>query len=517
MTRVRRQRRTILLPLLFSLAMVACLATAAPSGATPSGRGNWVQQAPTTSPPARSGATMAFDAEIEKVVLFGGYGASGPLADTWTYDGTEWTQLSPTTSPLPRSGASMVYDPTIGDLVLFGGYSEGSVSNETWTFDGTEWTKRSPATSPPAREGGSMAYDPTIGKAVLIGGFKLGTLLNETWTYDGTEWTELSPATSPPVRYGGSMEYDPDTGDTVLFGGIGSGTILKDTWTFNGTEWTHRSPASSPSARTFATMSFDSATGNLVLFGGYGEGTSRNDTWTWDGTTWTQRSPTTKPPGRENAEMAYDPAITEIVLFGGYHGSSLNDTWTYEPVPDPPGATISSPANGAVFVVGQSVSTSFGCAAGAGGPAVKSCTDSNGSTTGTGALDTSALGAHTYSVTAVAENSETGKASINYTVIQAPAPPPPTSFPPPTVRISHRSRAADPNAVPRYTFRISDKAPGVTFRCKLDHGPFKVCRSPLVYRHLKRGRHVFLVKAVNAAGLASAVTKVTFFAGKRRT
>ena len=58
----------------------------------PSGKGNWVHRTPTTSPSARSGPSMVYDAAIGEVVLFGGYN-SGGLNDTWTYDGSEWTQL----------------------------------------------------------------------------------------------------------------------------------------------------------------------------------------------------------------------------------------------------------------------------------------------------------------------------------------------------------------------------------------------------------------------------------------
>jgi hypothetical protein len=63
--------------------------------------GSWVQQTPATSPPAREFSTTAYDAATGTVVLFGGYGNSGTLADTWTYNGTTWTQQSPATSP-PR-------------------------------------------------------------------------------------------------------------------------------------------------------------------------------------------------------------------------------------------------------------------------------------------------------------------------------------------------------------------------------------------------------------------------------
>ena len=63
---------------------------------------SWVPLSPPASPGARSGAAMAFDPAINKMVLFGGYGGKYPnfrlFSDTWTYDGTTWTQESPATA-----------------------------------------------------------------------------------------------------------------------------------------------------------------------------------------------------------------------------------------------------------------------------------------------------------------------------------------------------------------------------------------------------------------------------------
>ena len=42
-------------------------------------------------------------------------------ADTWTYNGVTWTKQSPSTSPPARSNAAMAYDPASGNVVLFGG------------------------------------------------------------------------------------------------------------------------------------------------------------------------------------------------------------------------------------------------------------------------------------------------------------------------------------------------------------------------------------------------------------
>jgi PKD repeat protein len=111
----------------------------------------WTQVTPAVSPAPRSDAVMVYDAGRGVVVLFGGLQCQGSnclnLGDTWMWDGTAWTQQFPVTSPPARHGATMVYDAATRLVVLFGGQTTGEVNlNDLWTWDGSNWTPVFPVT-----------------------------------------------------------------------------------------------------------------------------------------------------------------------------------------------------------------------------------------------------------------------------------------------------------------------------------------------------------------------------------
>lgn len=65
----------------------------------------------------------------------------------------------------------------------------------------------------------------------------------------------------------------------------------------------------------------------------------------------------------------------------------------------------------------------------------------------------------------------------------------------------------------KVTFRGTDPghgSKGLRFRCKLDRKPFKACRSGVVYKHLKHGKHTVQVKATDQAGNVSKPAKRKF-------
>ena len=254
-------------------------------------RNAWTQLIPAVSPAPRQGAAMAYDPTTETVVLFGGFGTeSQPLADTWTWDGATWTQEFPPVSPTPRGFdvQAMAYDPINGAVLMFGGGGNGGPLADTWEWNGKAktWTQLFPATSPDPRGGGPLAYDGANKTIVLFGGSNgcgdsCNVYYNDTWVWNGVTWTEQFPSVSPSPRNVSQMAYDPAIGRIVLFGGYSTpGVGLPGTWTWNGSTWKEISMATQPEARWGEALFFDPAADALILFGGQLTGDPLDNT-TW--------------------------------------------------------------------------------------------------------------------------------------------------------------------------------------------------------------------------------------------
>ncbi len=202
----------------------------------------WTEQHSPSSPPARDGAGMAYDPVHRVVVLFGGETAQGrvtpALSDTWTWDGTTWTEQHPPSSPPARSGAGMAYNVATQQMVLFGG-GYGYPLNDTWTWNGTTWTEQYPSTSPPARSHASMAYDAATQQLVLFGGegTAVPTALSDTWLWNGTTWAEQPSMPSPAGSFN-SAAYDAARQYVLVLTTTGAKSHEQaETWIWTGTRW----------------------------------------------------------------------------------------------------------------------------------------------------------------------------------------------------------------------------------------------------------------------------------------
>ncbi len=231
----------------------------------------------TTGPGTRASHGAAFDIDRGRFVLFGGRpGGSTRLDDTWEWTGKgQWTQIMPPTSPAPRWHPAMTYDAARRTTLLFGGSGAGGAAlADTWTWDGAIWTVRAPAVSPSPRFGSRMAYDPVRERVVLFGGASATQQLVDTWEWDGGSW-ELRDAAGTPPNADGEMVYDPQRRRILLVGGLSDIDLSE----YDGTTWQPVAVSNRPPPRYSASVAYDTVGRQLIVFGGGGLTGYRNDTW----------------------------------------------------------------------------------------------------------------------------------------------------------------------------------------------------------------------------------------------
>ena len=307
----------VLLAILLSSAIIASAA-----GATVT----WLKVSPPSSPSARAAMTMAYDPVSKKVVLFGGFDATGYLNDTWVFDGQTWSQAVSPSVPSPRAASAMSYDRKASKLVLFGGFDGSQYLGDTWIWDGvTEtWTEANPVTLPDPVTLPMMFTDPKNGHAEMFGGYDGQFYQLTTWLWSGKNWIKLHPANSPSARGAAIIANDFAHQTVVLFGGLADVNPI-NTWTWDGTNWTLQSPSTQPDSLYYTAAAFDPALQKVVTFSG---SSGLNTTWAWTGSDWITVPTRYAPPARESLGMAYDNDSKQLLIFGGEvpHGV-LNDTY----------------------------------------------------------------------------------------------------------------------------------------------------------------------------------------------
>jgi hypothetical protein len=214
--------------------------------------GAWTRRMPdiqpeTTSENPRFGTPLTYDAESDRIVLFGGGSPWHMYSDTWAYDAdtTTWELMAPESSPSPRAMYATAYDSESDRVLLWGGFTgtdENDVQMWAYDYNTDSWEALPNREGPqqhPERHG--MAYIPDLDRTLVYSGMleHEGVLPAETWLYDynTNTWTEVEVETSPPALAMYGMAYDPETGNVVLYGGEmtskTAGNLSPDIWVFD--------------------------------------------------------------------------------------------------------------------------------------------------------------------------------------------------------------------------------------------------------------------------------------------
>lgn len=186
-------------------------------------------------------AGMAYDPNLKKTVLYGGYNGNY-IDDTWTWDGSTWTEVKGETAHY-RAVQAMFYDPISKKVVIYGGLGRTSRDGtlvrfaDTWTFNGKDWVEATSVGAPPVKYGAAVAYNPQDNKVHLFGGWnERAEFVAEHWVWDGAKWSAIVGGRVPPARANARLAWDPTMQRFVLYGGY-AGYYLADLWVLEGSSW----------------------------------------------------------------------------------------------------------------------------------------------------------------------------------------------------------------------------------------------------------------------------------------
>jgi N-acetylneuraminic acid mutarotase len=240
--------------------------------------------------------SAAIDEESNRVIVFG-------RGDTWAYDPSAdaWEKMSPEVMPSRRWASQMAYDAESDRIVLFGGgTSPTNLFDDTWVYDyNTDtWTEMQPEMSPPQRGYHGMVYVPEIDRTLLWGGTTRRDVPDlGVWAYDyntNTWTTQEAPSDAPEQRAGLGLFYHPPSRRLIAFGGLTEwdGQLVEETtWAYDygANSWEALMPSKSPGKHAFFPMAYAPSVDKAILFGG--ELTSKDaddisdEAWVFDPTT----------------------------------------------------------------------------------------------------------------------------------------------------------------------------------------------------------------------------------------
>lgn len=316
-------------------------------------------------PPARDSHTAVYNPTSDRMIVFGGRGASQILSDLWILENASstttavWSNPTAANAPSARLGQTAVYRESSNQMTVFGGSfnSDGtSLTNQLFGLSNADASTSTPvwngplgAGGPTARWGHAAVYDTAGDKMVVFGGStQTGQgLSNEVWVLDqaatlGPLWRQITTIGGPSARCCMAAGYDAANRRMILFGGSGFGqsgpVVFDDLWTltFNSTfttaTWKELTPSggTAPSARCCGVGLWDGSA--FLLFGGGQFGNPSDDkiyALVLQPTTFAVAA----GPGGGPVARTFPTAVPagRFLLFGGAGGvGPLNDLWRLE-------------------------------------------------------------------------------------------------------------------------------------------------------------------------------------------
>jgi len=288
------------------------------------------------SPPAaRSGYSLAYDANRGAVVLFGGQDTSSrQLGDTWEWSAGSWKRVN-VAGPSARMNAAMAYNADKKLVFLFGGRSVSGPENDLWAYDGSSWSKINTARQPPSRQLGTMAFDKGQSQLALFGGMDANKkAIGDTWILNNDKWIAITTK-GPAPRASHCMAYNDALKAVVIYGGYIDGAASKEFWELKDGAWQQIDGSNGP-ARIHAAMAYDSDKRRMLMFGGFNETVRTNELWEYANNKWSMIALGNDkiPDPRAEHRCVYIPG-QGLFVFGGVTGPDPNtrnrgnDTWLY--------------------------------------------------------------------------------------------------------------------------------------------------------------------------------------------